>query len=105
MAIPVSAALSAYAKAAEAVAGASGGQAAASAPKGGGFGDVLQGVVDDLMATGQASEQQTVAAARKQADVVDVVTAVAEAEATLEMVVSVRDRVVAAYQDILRMPI
>lgn len=105
MAIPISAALNAYTKAAEAVAGAPGGKAAASAPTGGSFGEVLQGVVDDLMSTGKASEQQTVAAISNKADVVDVVTAVAEAEATLEMVVSVRDRVVAAYQDILRMPI
>jgi flagellar hook-basal body complex protein FliE len=34
-----------------------------------------------------------------------VVTAVTNAELTLETVVAVRDRVVQAYQDILRMPI
>ncbi|CAN0606416.1 unnamed protein product [Ectocarpus sp. 12 AP-2014] len=39
------------------------------------------------------------------ADVVDVVTAVAETEVLLETVVTVRDRVIQAYQEILRMPI
>ena len=36
---------------------------------------------------------------------VDVVTAVAEAEATLQTVVAVRDKVIAAYNDIIKMPI
>ena len=44
-------------------------------------------------------------AATGKADLVDVVTAVAAAEATLETVVTVRDQVIKAYQDILRMPI
>jgi len=33
------------------------------------------------------------------------VTALAEAESTLSTVVTVRDRVISAYQEILRMPI
>ena len=39
------------------------------------------------------------------ADLADVVTAVSNAELTLQTVVAVRDRVVAAYLDILKMPI
>ena len=39
------------------------------------------------------------------ANVVDVVTAVAETEVALETMVSVRDRVIAAYEEIMRMPI
>jgi flagellar hook-basal body complex protein FliE len=35
----------------------------------------------------------------------NVVTAVAEAEAALQTVVAVRDRVIEAYKDIMRMPI
>jgi flagellar hook-basal body complex protein FliE len=36
---------------------------------------------------------------------VDVVTAVAESEAALETLVAVRDKVIAAYEEIMRMPV
>ncbi len=39
------------------------------------------------------------------ANVVDVVTAVAETEVAVETLVAVRDRVIAAYEEIMRMPI
>ena len=39
------------------------------------------------------------------ADVADVVTAVTNAEVALQTVMAVRDRVIQAYQDIIRMPI
>ncbi len=55
--------------------------------------------------TGKAAEAQALAAASGKADIVDVVTAVAESEAALETLVAVRDRVIAAYEDIMRMPI
>lgn len=38
-------------------------------------------------------------------DIVDVVTAIAETEVALETVVAVRDRVISAYEEIMRMPI
>lgn len=38
-------------------------------------------------------------------DLVDVVTAMAESQVALETLVSVRDKVVAAYDEIMRMPI
>jgi flagellar hook-basal body complex protein FliE len=44
-------------------------------------------------------------AGSKDGSLVDVVTAVAEAETTLQTVVAVRDKVIAAYQDIMKMPI
>jgi flagellar hook-basal body complex protein FliE len=40
-----------------------------------------------------------------QGDVVQVVNAVTAAELTLETVVAIRDRVISAYQDIMKMPI
>jgi flagellar hook-basal body complex protein FliE len=40
-----------------------------------------------------------------EADLTDVVTAVTNAELTLQTVVSVRDRLISAYQEIMRMPI
>ena len=39
------------------------------------------------------------------ANVVDVVTAVAETEVAVEALVAVRDRVITAYEEIMRMPI
>ena len=39
------------------------------------------------------------------AELVDVVTAISSAEASLETVMSIRDQVISAYQEIMRMPI
>ena len=44
-------------------------------------------------------------AVAKKADVVDVVTAVANAELTLETVMNIRDRVMSAYQEIIKTPV
>ena len=54
---------------------------------------------------GKAAELATASAVSGEADLTDVVTAVSNAEITLQTVVTVRDRVIAAYQEILRMPI
>ena len=52
-----------------------------------------------------ASEQLSAAAASGKANIDQVVVAVAEAETTLNTVVAVRDKVLEAYREILRMPI
>lgn len=70
-----------------------------------GFGGLLSKAVASTQTAGQTVETAMIQAATGRADLVDVVTAVAAAEATLETVVSVRDQVIRAYQDILRMPI
>ena len=75
------------------------------APAGGEFGSLLQGAVDAFAQSGKKAEAQALAVATGKADVVDVVTAVAESEAALETLVAVRDRVIAAYEEIMRMPI
>lgn len=97
-------AMQAYAQALQTAAGA----AASPAPDpagGADFGALLSGVLSDAVGAAKAGEQKMTAAATGQMSLVDVVTAVAEAEVTLETVVAVRDRVVQAYQDIMRMPI
>jgi flagellar hook-basal body complex protein FliE len=81
---------------------AAGGAAAAG---GGDFGALLKGAVDGVVQSGRKAETQALAVANGKADVVDVVTAVAESEAALETLVAVRDRVIAAYEEIMRMPI
>lgn len=61
-----------------------------------------------LSATGErlaAGETAAVKVAAGEASVVDVVTAVAAAEAALETAIAVRNRVIEAYQEVLRMPI
>ena len=51
------------------------------------------------------AEQKATSLVRGKGDLVDVVSAVNAAEMSLETVVAIRDKVIAAYQDILRMPI
>jgi len=67
--------------------------------------EALAGVLDDAMKTTKAGEQAMAASAAGKAELVDVVTAVANAETTLETVVALRDRMISAYQDIMRMPV
>lgn len=71
----------------------------------GGFGDMLKSVVGDLSQVTKASEQAAVSGLNKQMDLTDVVTAVSNAEMVLDTVVAVRDKVIQAYQEIVRMPI
>lgn len=92
----------AYLQAAQAASGTSPSREAASGP---GFGDILSNAVNAVTRAGQTAETATTNAALGRADLVDVVTAVAAAEATLETVIAVRDEVIKAYQDIMRMPI
>ena len=62
-------------------------------------------IVSPLGATANAAESQALAVAGGQADIVNVVTAIAAAETQLQTVIAVRDQVISAYQEILRMPI
>jgi flagellar hook-basal body complex protein FliE len=73
--------------------------------EGGAFGSLLASALDSVAVPGKKAETQAMAVAGGKADVVDVVTAVAESEAALETLVAVRDRVISAYEDIMRMPI
>lgn len=72
---------------------------------GGNFADVLASYTQDAVQVLKQGEQATLLAAQGKADITEVVTAVSNAELTLQTIVSVRDRVINAYQDILRMPI
>lgn len=69
------------------------------------FGAMLSSVVGATADTGIKADQQMMTAAAGKADVVDIVTAVAEAEAAIETIVAVRDRMIAAYQEIMQMPV
>ena len=69
------------------------------------FASVLKDAVGSVMESGRKSDAQTVAMAAGKANVMDVVTAVAETDVAVSTLVSVRDRVIAAYEDIMKMPI
>jgi flagellar hook-basal body complex protein FliE len=76
------------------------------ANSGNSFADVLEATVGRVHDAGKRSDSMAMRAASGQpTDLVEVVTAVAESEAALESLVAVRDRVVAAYEEIMRMPI
>lgn len=69
------------------------------------FGALVQEAVRQAGASATQAEQQGLAVAAGQANIVDVVTAIAAAETQLQTVIAVRDQVIQAYQEILRMPI
>jgi len=80
------------------------GDAAGQGPS---FGSILKDVVGAVSAAGAKSDTQVqaLAAGGNKANLVDVVTAVAETETAITTLVSVRDKVIAAYEEIMRMPI
>ncbi|KYG20441.1 flagellar hook-basal body protein FliE [Bradyrhizobium sp. AT1] len=69
------------------------------------FASMLKDAVGSVMESGRKSDAQTVAMAAGKANVMDVVTAVADTDVAVSTLVSVRDRVIAAYEDIMKMPI
>jgi flagellar hook-basal body complex protein FliE len=69
------------------------------------FSAVLKDVMDAVTQTAQKSDMQAQSVAAGKADMVDVVTAVAETETTFQTLISVRDKVIAAYEDVLKMQI
>lgn len=99
---PISSALAAYNAAAKAM-GTSGIEPDAAA--GPSFSELLQKAGDQALKAGAADEKQSLLATAGQGDVANIAAAVANAEVTLQTVTAVRDRVVSAYQEILRMPI
>lgn len=75
------------------------------AAQGSGFGSLLTQALDSVAQGGDKADAQALAVAGGKANVVDVVTAVAESETALQTLVAVRDRVISAYEEIMRMPI
>ena len=69
------------------------------------FGAALKEVLGGVMDAGKKSDAQTIAMTQGKANVMDVVTAVAETDVAVSTLVSVRDRVIQSYEDIMRMPI
>ena len=61
----------------------------------------VQGVVD----SGKTSDAKAMDIVNGKGDMVDVVTAISQTELAMQTMVTVRDRVISAYEEIMRMPI
>ena len=68
------------------------------------FGSMLKDAMASVMQSGRTSDAQTQSVAQGKANIVDVVTAVSETEVAIDAVVAVRDKVISAYEEIMRMP-
>jgi flagellar hook-basal body complex protein FliE len=81
-------------------------QAAALEPKNeNSFTDMLKEAVGSVEALGRKSDAQTHAMVNGKSNMVDVVTAVSETGVAIDAVVAVRDKVIQAYEEIMKMPI
>jgi flagellar hook-basal body complex protein FliE len=69
------------------------------------FLDLVAEGLESARSTGYNSEATSAEALANKAELHDLVSAVSNAELTLNTVVAVRDRMISAYQDIIKMPI
>jgi flagellar hook-basal body complex protein FliE len=69
------------------------------------FASFFRSLAEQSVGTLQAGEQASIQGLEGKLDAQSVVEAVAAAELTLQTVTAVRDRVVEAYQELIRMPI
>lgn len=69
------------------------------------FASFVKGAAQDALGTMKTGEQMSMKGIAGEADLTDVVQAVNSADITLRTIVTLRDRMVQAYQEIIRMPI
>ena len=69
------------------------------------FSSFMKDAAMDSVNTLKEGELMSIKGISGEADLTDVVSAVNSAEATLQLVTTLRDRVIQAYQEIIRMPI
>lgn len=69
------------------------------------FGAMVKSAMTDAVQASKHAENQIKANVAGKAELIDVVTSISAAEASLETVMAVRDQVISAYQEIMRMPI
>lgn len=69
------------------------------------FADFLENKVEQSFQTMKSGEEMAAKAVTGEADVTDVVQAITQAELTLQTLVGVRDKMISAYQEIMRMQI
>lgn len=69
------------------------------------FAGMVQSALAETAGTLQAGEAAATQVAAGEASLVDVVTAISAAEVSLETAIAIRNRMIEAYQEIMRMPI
>ena len=81
--------------------------AATPAPQAGdgGFADLVKNAMNDVSQQSRAAETQMTQAISGHGNLIDVVTALSSAEASLETVISVRYQLISAYKEIMSIPI
>ena len=80
-------------------------QTASDSPAGMTFSEMLKNSMEKAVDLGKKSEEMSLKGVAGEADMQDVVLAVSNAEMALEQVVAVRDKVITAYQEIIRMTV
>ena len=79
--------------------------AAQTTASGASFADLVKDALQEASNAGYTADATAIESMTGKVDLTDLVTAVSNAELTLNTVIAVRDRVIGAYQDILRMSI
>jgi flagellar hook-basal body complex protein FliE len=69
------------------------------------FGSTVQQALEQAVQTGHTADDQAMKAISGGGNLTEVVAALSHAELTLQTATVIRDRVVQAYQDIIKMPI
>ena len=69
------------------------------------FSSFMKDAAKESVNTLKEGESMSIKGISGEADLTDVVSAVNSAEATLQLVTTLRDRMIQAYQEIIRMPI
>jgi flagellar hook-basal body complex protein FliE len=80
-------------------------QGGAAGGDAGGFGATLSRALEGAVETGHKADTQAMQAISGGGNLTEVVTALSHAELALQTATAIRDRVVQAYQDIMKMPI
>lgn len=70
-----------------------------------GFGSALSRALEGVVDAGHQADAQSMRAISGQGNLTEVATAVSRAELSLQTAISIRDKVVQAYQDVMRMSI
>jgi flagellar hook-basal body complex protein FliE len=79
--------------------------AAPTNPQGLDFGKLVSEAVQSVVDSGRASDRKQVDLVNGKGNLVDVVTSVSQTQVAVQGLVAVRDRVISAYEDIMKMPI
>jgi flagellar hook-basal body complex protein FliE len=80
-------------------------KASAAPSAGNDFSSIMKNALQETYKSTQNAETQMSLNAQGKTELIDAVTAVSSAQQNLETVIAIRDQVISAYQEIMRMPI